>query len=353
MDAGSAYTDYVWSNGGTVQSILVNQPGTYWVRVTDADTCVGSDTVIVGAYTQPDIDLGPDINLCDGESTTLIAPSGNFAYLWNDGTTDQDLEVTASGTYWCEIRDGNNCTNTDTIVVTFHAFPPVEDLGPDLEACDGESVTIPGPAGYAFYTWSNGDTSQNLTVTTSGTYRVEVSNAFGCSTTSLPVGVTIHPLPDAPTISGGVSGLTASGSGTYAWYYEGTLIAGETGNSITPENAGNYTATVTDGNGCTSELSAAFEVIFDIVKEDIPQIFTPNGDGLHDFFNIPNLDGFPENNMTVMNRWGNEVYSMDGYTGDWNGNSKNGQALPTGTYYYILDLGNGQNPITGSVQITR
>jgi gliding motility-associated-like protein len=76
----------------------------------------------------------------------------------------------------------------------------------------------------------------------------------------------------------------------------------------------------------------------------IPDGFSPNGDGVNDVFVIDNIDNYPDNIFTVLNRWGNIVYEKEDYMNTWDGTSQatvkiGGEDLPTGTYFYILDLG--------------
>jgi gliding motility-associated-like protein len=76
----------------------------------------------------------------------------------------------------------------------------------------------------------------------------------------------------------------------------------------------------------------------------IPEAFTPDGDGINDFFVIEGIELFENNNISIFNRWGNIVYETSDYQNDWNGNSTNslnvgGEELPTGTYYYLFDTG--------------
>nr|MBA3666086.1 gliding motility-associated C-terminal domain-containing protein [Bacteroidota bacterium] len=89
----------------------------------------------------------------------------------------------------------------------------------------------------------------------------------------------------------------------------------------------------------------------------IPEVFTPNGDGKNDLFVIDGLDSYPNNNFQVFNRWGNPVYTAKPYKNDWNG-SPNAQGatgsgkLPTGTYYYLLELGDKDKSVfRGFIQI--
>jgi gliding motility-associated-like protein len=81
--------------------------------------------------------------------------------------------------------------------------------------------------------------------------------------------------------------------------------------------------------------------------------FSPNGDGINDTFVIEGLDNYPSHKLQVFNRWGTEIYqTKEYYKGDWDG-TWNNMPLPEGTYFYILDLGNGSKPKSGYVQIHR
>ncbi len=93
---------------------------------------------------------------------------------------------------------------------------------------------------------------------------------------------------------------------------------------------------------------------------DIPEGFTPDGDGINDFFVIPGIDRYPNNNIIIYNRWGNIVYKTTAYNNDWAGTNNYGlkldglEELPTGTYYYVLDSGDEEQGIfKGFVYIQR
>ena len=111
----------------------------------------------------------------------------------------------------------------------------------------------------------------------------------------------------------------------------------------------------TDVNPGNNEDSASVDPICLTIYNE----FSPDGDGINETFVIDCLERYPGNKLEVYNRWGNIVYSKRGYQNDWNGIS-NGRAvinqsdeLPVGTYYYVLDLGNGSEPRVGWLYINR
>ncbi|MBL7939988.1 MAG: gliding motility-associated C-terminal domain-containing protein [Flavobacteriales bacterium] len=116
---------------------------------------------------------------------------------------------------------------------------------------------------------------------------------------------------------------------------------------------------VRDANACgefriegTSPCSFDSEVF-------VPGSFSPNGDGINENFLIPGIEGYPNNTITIFNRWGGEVYDAAGYNNStvvWDGTSPDAAIAgnaPTGTYFYVLELGNSSEPITGFIQLIR
>jgi gliding motility-associated-like protein len=83
------------------------------------------------------------------------------------------------------------------------------------------------------------------------------------------------------------------------------------------------------------------------------QGISPNGDGVNDRFTIPEIEYYPNNNIQIMNRWGTVVFERKGYLNEFVGLNEKGESLPDGTYFYVLDLGNGQKPVKGYLVINR
>ena len=109
---------------------------------------------------------------------------------------------------------------------------------------------------------------------------------------------------------------------------------------------------VTNDIGCIDSISHAFyKVIPDLVLE-IPNAFSPNGDGINDRWNIDGLKARPNATTEVYNRYGQIVYKSNGYTLGWDG-TRNGQLLPSGTYYYVIKPAPGEKAYTGWVALLR
>ncbi len=142
--------------------------------------------------------------------------------------------------------------------------------------------------------------------------------------------------------------LIGSGNGSVSWSPTTGLDAPQ---SLTPEAAPTsstwYTITLTDNNGCTSNDS-----VFVHVTVPVPSAFTPNEDGVNDFFVIEKLENLPSNSLVVYNRIGNVVFEASPYQNDWDGTAQNGKNLPDGMYYYLLDLGE-ESPYSGYILLKR
>jgi hypothetical protein len=260
-------TSYLWSTGATTAAITPTTSGTYTVQVTNAAGCqsVASTVTTVTVNTlpgQPTISAGGLTTFCAGGSVTLTASAGT-SYLWSTGATTAAISPTTSGTYSVQVTNAAGCQSTASTgtVVTVNALPaqPTISASGPTTFCAGGSVTLTSSAATS-YVWSNGASTTAITPTTSGTYTVQVTNAFGCqSIVSAGTTVTVNALPSQPTItaggpttfcSGGSVSLTATPATSYVWS-DGSLSP-----SINPSSTGTYTVQVTNAAGCQSIASA-------------------------------------------------------------------------------------------------
>jgi gliding motility-associated-like protein len=222
--SGSGGSVYAWNNGvSNGVPFVLAATTTYTVTGTDVNGCVNTDQVLVSVLSSAPINVGPDVALCNGASTTLIA-TGGVTYTWNNGLgLGNNFVVTPTGTttYSVTGTDGNGCVGTDAITVTVNPIPTV-GAGLDQTVCAGTAVTLSG-TGAATYTWDNGATNGVAFVPVSTqTYTVTGTSAAGCTNTD-QVLVTVNPIPTvvagAPqTVCAGTSvTLTATGAATYSW----------------------------------------------------------------------------------------------------------------------------------------
>ncbi len=242
----STANGYLWSTGATTATINVSTSGTYWVRAFSAGNCYSqSANVVVTAAAPPAtpvLNATGSTNLCPGETVLLSTPYSSGGYLWSNGATTQTLTVSTAGTYWVKIFNGNNCSaqSTNTVVTMNSNTVPVISANGSTSLCSGTSVTLTS-SNAGNYTWSNGATSQSITVSTAGTYWVRTGAGNCVSQSANTVVTTNGPLAPDVTASSALSicdgstvTLTSSVFGGYLW------STGETTRSIDVSVAGSY-----------------------------------------------------------------------------------------------------------------
>jgi gliding motility-associated-like protein len=348
---------YEWLPGHeTSANVFVGQPGPYSVVVTDSAGCSDtSATVDLVWFPANNVTLGPDVSFCTGDSATFDAGTSWVSIGWPDSSHSQFYTVQNPGNYVVLVSDSNGCKDSDTVLVVVNPLPLV-DLGPSDSICANGTRTLDAGAGFATYLWSNGATTQTISVGP-GTYGVVVTDSFGCTNSSELVYHIPYPTLAAPSIDGNQDLLTSSVAPNYQWLLNGVPIVNANGPTYVPTQDGNYSVLVTDPYSCQDQESNSIAieiVLFIAVTADmIPEGFSPNGDGINDRFEIQHIGQYPNSSLVVINRWGSEVYRKSPYDNTFNGVSSNGKDLPDATYFYILDLGNGDKPFNGYLIINR
>jgi gliding motility-associated-like protein len=105
---------------------------------------------------------------------------------------------------------------------------------------------------------------------------------------------------------------------------------------------------VTDQNGCTATETININSYCDDIR--MANTFTPNGDGINDTWTITGLENDASSNVKVFNRSGSLIFESRGYATPWNG-TRNGQQLPAGSYYYLINTKNNKRVLSGTVTI--
>ncbi len=352
LDANQpAGTTYVWSNGTTGSGISISETGTYWVRASRFG-CFGSDTIKVTVVTPPNMNIGRDSSICEGESYRIGMAYPNASYLWNTGASTPFIEAKQSGIYVLEMNiDG--CRIFDTVNVEVMQLPDI-DLGADRDICPDEIITL--DASYVSgsrYLWNTGDTTSVLDVSTAGMYYVDVYSALNCRGGDTIV-LTYYPKPTV-TLRGDTTvcdevpleiRASAINADSIIW------SNGVVGEVILIRDGGEYIATGVNKCGEDADTILVRQLFCDIW---LPNAFTPNGDGLNDIFRIlGNIGRLETVNLGIFNRWGERVFvETDPYKG-WDGYYK-GVPAQMGTYVYLLEYSIDGKPYkqTGNFHLLR
>ncbi len=164
VNLSSPYT-FVWQDNSTSNNYNINQPGAYFVKVTDTYGCTFySDTVAISLDNFPNIAfIGNDTTLCSGNTIQLQnGAAAAINYLWSDGTVNDSLIIGGAGTYWLEVSNNNNCIARDTINVGLTGIAPIANFS-NTDICIGlpmpfNDLTIVAPGDSIInWEWTFGD----------------------------------------------------------------------------------------------------------------------------------------------------------------------------------------------------
>jgi gliding motility-associated-like protein len=351
---------YTWSNGSNASSLTISTATVLTLQVTNnASGCVSaiSNSCNVVTAANPTVAMSATpIVFCNGSNATLTptVTGGQTAYTysWTPSVLGTASTATTSnqGVYSVLVRDANLCVGTAT-VATVKSTPSVTLSSPDLVICpnDCSEITAVGTSSFApfTYAWSNDNAfiGDSTLMCSSGIVTVTFTDAQGCVATNtitvvndvIPVAsfTSTPPSPVTPTVLIDFTSTSTIATGSITssvWTFgDGNGASGVNVNHayIT---AGTFpiVLTVTGSNGCASSYTVNY--IVDAVLE-IPNVFTPNGDGANDFLKFKNLEVLGSNNLTIFNRWGKKIFEQDNYKNDWNGGGYN-----DGTYFFILSV---------------
>ncbi len=402
-DADTSTVNYIWymngSQTGTPQSqdwYLVNSSTlgagkhTLSIETNDGSTtmaCPGVDQIIIDVVYQPDINgTLLDTAFCDGGSVTYDAGPGQ-QYIWTDIALNpkgasQMFTTNTSGLYIVTVNGGVNtrCYDVDTFEVVSIPNPKL-----DPDTCVWEADF---PNGYQLdagpiytglaYKWQDGSDKQTFTAHESGTYKVTIyhktiSSSVGCSDEqvvniidkdNMILSAKIQASDDIelePFQAGDREVCThqrlkikgplapAGHSYDYIWYKNGSQTSTSPVYILKERVAGTYNIELNAG-GCVNKISVTTKPC----DVKVPNIITPNNDGVNDKFKIM-LKGsneefflsFPNSTLIVYNRWGTKIYESTNYQNDWDGNG-----AADGVYYWTLELEDGDGTqMQGTVTI--
>lgn len=369
---GIAGTTYSWVPSAGLSSITAAQPEaspaattSYTLTASNGD-CSTTDTVVVTVLPEP-ANAGGPVSICKGDSVTIgTAAVAGTIYNWmpsaglSSTTVAQPKASPAVTRTYTLVASNGTCSNRDSVTVTV-VPKPVAVAGPDKVICRGDSTSLGTQAIVGMiYRWSPSSglnspyTAEPQASPKSTTvYMLTVGNDV-CSDSDT-VTVKVNPLPIANAGSGQttcagssiVLGSTAVAGDTYVWSpstgLSSTTSAQPTAN---PTATTVYTLVVTDtATHCSNTAEVQVSETGGGNGGNGTQVcnaISPNGDGVNDWWYVPVLDCYPTNSVSIVNRWGSEVWTANNYnntTVRWDGKSMNGTELPDGTYYYTITYG--------------
>ncbi|MFH0864987.1 MAG: choice-of-anchor L domain-containing protein [Bacteroidota bacterium] len=344
---GNSPYSYLWSNGQSGQNLVNVVAGIYNVTITDANGCQATNTVTITDSPGPNATItsisSASCGFSDGAAT--VTPTGGtppYTYNWSNSSFSPTLLDVPTGLYYVTVTCSNGCTTTTSVSIG-------EDPGPTAtafsvnEICDQANgtatVNATGGVGNYTYLWSDGQTTSTATGLSAGSYSVTVSDG-GCSTVEM-ANVLETPGPDAgfsaspqvlTLMDGPVSFLDNSSGNIVTWdwnFGDGTANAGGNAPDHPYENMGTFLVTliVTDDNGCMDTTQDTI-VVKEIYTFYIPNTFTPNGDGINDYWTPKGLSVDPLNfEMDIFDRWGNVMF----HSKNWNSTLNQGGEPWNGT----------------------
>ncbi|MCS6980909.1 MAG: gliding motility-associated C-terminal domain-containing protein [Flavobacteriales bacterium] len=342
MLTASGGDTYLWSTGENTPTIYVSTGGNYTLTATNP--CGSAQTSInLTLISLPEVDIitqGP-VALCQGAQVTIEA-TANEPITWSNGATGSQVTVATGGTLTASAS--NACgTATSTIVINEIPTPQVDIVqNSPLVVCSGSGVILEATSNL-IPVWNSSQSGFSLSVTSPGTYVATVSNQCGTDSDSVQVifsGPVASFTADPPMGNAPLNVLfssTSSGATSLQWDVGGTAYSVPSFNhTFYSPGTFDVTLVVSDDLGC-SDTATLKVIVDDQVEVFIPNVFTPNGDGINDEFKIV-ATGIKTFQCFIFNRWGNEIYFWDDVFKGWDGSSLWGGKASSGAYVYIARI---------------
>lgn len=250
----------------TTPSITITGSGTYILTYTDSLGLCGMDTISVTINNTPEVDLGPDQNICLNDSITLsVDPNTYPNAVWSTSATSSSITVGAAGTYAVDVLDQFGCPSSDTIVTAIVPLPQFT-LGPDSSVCAGDTFCLSSGitgAGYS-YLWNTGATTQTICSAIVSGYWAIVIDSNNCQWADSIILTAAAPAPNAAanfdTTNCPVVSFTDVSTGTatgYSWNFGdgNSSVAQNPSNDYSTAGNGSYTVTFVAENGCGADTT--------------------------------------------------------------------------------------------------
>jgi len=360
---------FLWTPPATLSDPIIADPDAnplstteYFVSVTDSNGCVANDSITVTVNALPIANAGPDVTACIGDTVGLLATGGTqytwtpTAFLDNPNIDSPNAFPDTTMDFFVVVTDANSCTSFDTVEVAVFSIT----VSPtDTSICPGDSVqlNVGGPLATTYiWTPSGGLSDPSIaspmaSPATTTTYTVTVNDISGCSdVASATVTVEDIPVPIFTTvIDAGCDGViveftnVSTGADSFLWIFGDGTTSTAVNPTHTFDYGTNFTATLVAYNlfGCSdsASFSGSAGVFEDYFSITIPNVFTPNDDGMNDQF-VVSVAGklYSCIDMKIYNRWGQLMFIASGNNLVWDGRSMAGEKVPNGSYFFTIQI---------------
>lgn len=368
VSGGVAPYSFSWNHDLSNASAFATSlsAGKYVITVTDANGAEALDSLILR---EPDTlriivdNIKPACaDQVDGAILLSgIGGTGSYRFQWDHGPIGNILAGLKPDSYRVEMQDENGCALEQEFVIT-EAIHPIIVPEVTQPACFGSadgSIELLELAGQSpfLHVWQRGDTGRVLSSLAPGNYQILTVDGFGCRDTNVvrlnspsPMRATLMSTPDTGSGTGTATISVTGGTPPYSAIWP----LGDTTLVVDNLRSGTFPVTVLDANGCALSLEVQVDAsaVPDCLAPDMG--FSPNGDGINDLWELPCIDDYTNQEIQVLNRWGQRVFFSLGYSEPWDGRT-GGEALPSGTYYYLIVMTLNGQPLEfkGTLSIVR
>jgi len=351
----SPYT-YTWSPSaglsGTTGAMVTATPtaNAKYTVTGDSAGCKGTASATININPLPVITLTSspaNDSICMGDSAHITA-NGGTSYLWSPGNSNSSsiwVKPVINATYSLTVTK-NGC-KADTDLTVYVNPPPTIVLTPPSNICPGKSITLSATGG-GTYKWSDGSTASSISVspTVATSYTVVVNKVCADSaSTSVSLYSPVLIVCCNDTIQkGDTAHINASNAVSYVWSPSESLSCTTCADPIAnPATTTTYSVLATDADGCQVSKDLTVYVETPCADFTVPNVFTPNNDGINDDFAINVLNPLSYN-ISIYDRWGKQVFTSSDASIYWNGRINGTTYLvPDGVYYYTIKSTCGSN----------
>ncbi len=353
VSGGFPIYTYLWSNGATTEDLSAAGYGNYTVLVTDNCGLTTSATYTLNQQQNTVSAIGFYDYLSLWSTVNASGTNPPFSVEWASIAMFGDsIKGLCEGNYPITVTDSENCEDTLSIDVLYN----VNQL---VDAATSTVIDSSWGIGPFSYLWSNGQTTPHadslcagnhsvIVTALGGPYDCEYSESFNISELTAiltPSAIIID--CDDKDFDGDLTIDPDGSTPPYRFLWS----TGDTINRLENNlNPGTYSVSVFDKNGCRLDTSIK---ILEMGASCLPNVFSPNGDGKNDVWELDDAFLYSESTITIYGRFGKKMYESVGYDTPWDGTNKKGNDVPDGAYFYVITLKGGADPIRGTITVIR